>query len=36
MPDLLEARDCHGSVAVGKKLYVIGGINFQNSELFYF
>ena len=34
MPDLIKGRDGHGSVAMGNKLYVIGGINTRNSEVF--
>ena len=34
MPDLLERRFGHGSVAIGNKLYVIGGVDTESSEVF--
>ena len=34
MPDLIEGRIGHGSVAMGNKLYVIGGVDNQSSEVF--
>ena len=34
MPDLLEEKYCHGSVAMGNKLYVIKGIRTQSCEVF--
>ena len=36
MPDLSEAKRGHGSVAMGNKLYVVAGVNTQNSEVFDF
>ena len=34
MPDLMEEKYCHGSVAMGNKFYVIGGTRTQSSEVF--
>ena len=34
MPDLIKRRVGHGSVAMGNKLYVIGVIDIQSSEVF--
>ena len=34
MPDLLEEKYYHGSVAMGNKLYVIGVIETQSCEVF--
>ena len=34
MPDLTEEKYCHGSVAVGNKLFVVAGLDTQNSEVF--
>ena len=34
MPDLIEGRESHGSLAMGDKLYVIGGAYAQSCEVF--
>ena len=34
LPDLMEAKDCHGSVALGNKLYVIAASKAKSSEVF--
>ena len=34
MPDLLKGRVGHGSVAMGNKLYIVGGLGTQRCEVF--
>ena len=34
LPDMIEERHNHASVSIGNKLFVIGGYNTSNSELF--